>query len=442
MMAPLYRNQVQGSAMSDNSHMSSDTSNLSVDQWDNARRERINIKVSGQSDSQNYTPVEQKTKLPSEANNPSIEDRLETISKLVANFPRARQRFEEIKTMTMEAAFDLANLLHTDRNVLEASEIYRLAYDLHNKRPDHYPLAQSLLQVRLLCLLKAGRTVPEKELSELDQLCLPYSNYIRGVSAAWRNNSPKEALDTIGNAFEEFHTGEEIDSIYLEIAESFLGRNLGDESKDENNRIPYKLYMYWDKTPPPEIAANFAYHQNLQELPVKIFDREEAAEWLYQHYGIEARELFLNARHPAEAADFLRVHIINLLGGWWLDADLKLRNNDTQHFMNSFSRSGCYFTTSNNVVHNDFFGSVSNSVVLNDCLLSLYRNNYLHKGLFIAYKTGPGIFNRALSRLYHNSLSKEPNYPSMKIYNQNDFNNCIEEFDTPYKHNTPHWQNA
>lgn len=175
-------------------------------------------------------------------------------------------------------------------------------------------------------------------------------------------------------------------------------------------------------------------------MPVKIFDREEAAEWLYQNYGIEARELFLTARHPAEAADFLRVHVINRLGGWWLDADLKLKEHAARQFMQSSRCAGQYFTTSNYVVHNDFFGSSANSPLLNDCLLSLYRNCYLHKGLFIAYKTGPGVFNRAFSRLYHNTVAFNTKIPMIQIHNQQDFDACIEEFDTPYKHTTPHWQ--
>ncbi|GBR43928.1 glycosyltransferase family 32 protein [Gluconobacter roseus] len=370
----------------------------------------------------------------------SFEKRISEIREFLPNFPSAYNRFKETGADTVGSAFDLANILHTEGSVAEASEFYRLAFDLHDKRPDHYPLAQSLLQARLLCLLKAGKKVPKEEILELESLCIPYANYIRGVSLAWQEQEPEEALKTIGNAFEEFHTGEEIDSIYFEIASNFFGRKVGENLN--NNQIPYKLYMYWDNNPPNEILSNFEYHSTLAGLPVKVFDREEASEWLYQNYGIEARELFLNARHPAEAADFLRVHIINRLGGWWLDADLKLKDENTLKFMKAFQGSGCYFTTKNNVIHNDFFGSTSNNLILNDCLLSLYRNSYLHKGLFIAYKTGPGVFNRAFSRLYHNFLYNGLVPPSTQIHKQDSFNTYIEEFDTPYKHTNPHWQNA
>ncbi|MFB9942940.1 glycosyltransferase family 32 protein [Gluconobacter oxydans] len=429
--------------MSGEANTSSDGSNFPLDQWDNARDEEVSMNMSDKEypnrDISNSVVISDHTDI-GKIN--SLDERVKYIAEMISKFPRAYQRFEASDNISMNDAFEVANILHTDRHVFEASELYRLAFDLHDKQPNHYPLAQSLLQVRLLCLLKSGHDLPETELIELDKLCIPYGNYLRGVRAAWQKNSLENALNLIGNAFEEFHTGEEIDSIYLELAMKHTGRTIGCELNTPGNFIPYKMYMYWDKLPPQEIVDNFEYHKNLHDLPVKIFDREEAAEWLYQKYGIEARELFLNARHPAEAADFLRVHIINLLGGWWLDADLKLKKDNYQEFMKNFDKSGCYFTTSNNVIHNDFFGSSSNSVVLNDCLLSLYRNNYLHKGLFIAYKTGPGIFNRALSRIYHNALSIDPNFPSIEIYNQNDFDNYIEEFDTPYKHNTPHWQSV
>lgn len=163
---------------------------------------------------------------------------------------RARQKYEEAGASTVHSAFELANILHTDKKVLEASELYRIAFDLHNKRPDHYPLAHSLLQVRLLCLLKAGRRIPDKELSELSKLSIPYANYIGGVDLAWREQLPEEALKLIGNSFEEFHTGEEIDSIYLEIARQVFGSTIGGDSPVGECAIPYKLYMYWDKNPP------------------------------------------------------------------------------------------------------------------------------------------------------------------------------------------------
>ena len=67
----------------------------------------------------------------------------------------------------------------------------------------------------------------------------------------------------------------------------------------------------------------------MRHFNLKVFDKAEATEWLYQNYGVEARQIFLSARHPAEAADFLRVHVINHYGGWWLDADIRIKSSET-----------------------------------------------------------------------------------------------------------------
>ncbi|MBS1071579.1 hypothetical protein JK222_07650 [Gluconobacter cerinus] len=358
--------------------------------------------------------------------------------------PQAAAYLAQHGADTVEHAFALANILHTNRSVAEAATYYGRAFELHSKSPTQYPLAQSLLQVRLLCLLKAGQPVPQHELAELRSLNIPFANYIDGTSHAWRGTPPRDALNIMGNAYDEFHTGEEVDSVALEVAlraspSVFSATPQGD---DIYNRIPRKMFLYWDKNPPAEIQKNFDYHKAISSFEVKTFDKEEAAEWLYDNYGIEARTLFLSARHPAEAADFLRVHVIQLLGGWWLDADIRVKSDAALQFMAERKEGSAFFLTHNHVVHNDFFGSVANSDVLTDCLLSLYRNCYLHQGLFIAYKTGPGIFNRALNRIAHRSLKGRTPAKSIEIFDHHVFNDMIEEFDTPYKTRLPSWYTA
>nr|WP_294914523.1 hypothetical protein [uncultured Neokomagataea sp.] len=373
---------------------------------------------------------------------PAPQQRL-TLEDLPEADHQAREYFSQHGADTVETAFALANILHTNRNVSEASRAYRQAYDLHSREPNHYPLPQTLLQVSLLCRLKAGLPVPPEQLLELRSLNIPFANYIDGTAQAWSGAEPRHALNTIGNAYDEFHTGEEVDSITLEVA-----RRASPSPFEPNadagvyGQIPRKLFMYWDHNPPEEIQKNFELHKNIPHFETHFFNKEEAAEWLYQHYGIEARSLFLGARHPAEAADFLRVHVIQLLGGWWMDADIRIKNSDALKFMATRDGGAAFFLTHNNVVHNDFFGSVANSDVLSDCLLSLYRNCYLHHGLFIAYKTGPGIFNRALNRIAHRSLLGNPPAKKIEIFDHHKFNDMIEEFDTPYKQQLPSWYTA
>ncbi|NVN43614.1 hypothetical protein HW537_06825 [Asaia siamensis] len=355
-----------------------------------------------------------------------------------ANDGQAIAFYRQNGCSTVMQAFTLANILHTSFRVKEASRFYRIAYELHSKSPGEYPLAQSLLQARLLCLMKAGLELPANEVAELRAVCIPHANFIESVHKAWREGDPLGAMRHTRNAFEEFHTGEEIDSLYLgfALAADFpFSKGCGTQRV-----IPNKLFLYWDKNPPEEIARNFEFHRKITGLDVKIFDKLEAEQWLYDVYGVEARALFLGARHPAEAADILRVHVIQALGGWWLDADIRIRDEQALQFILDRKEDNVLFLTHNNVVHNDFFGSVPQSPLLSEALLNIYRNCYQHPGLFIAYKTGPGVFNRALNRLIHRDLSGIAPMSPTSVHDHHVFSRVIEEFDTPYKHHTPHWQ--
>lgn len=367
-------------------------------------------------------------------------DIAEFYTDLLGKDPAALDYYTRQGLQSLEDAFAIANIFHTNRNVEEASYFYGLAYRMHSGDPGHYPQAQALLQARLLCFLKAGKVVPAEELETLKRISTPYANYIGGISQAWRDADVDGGLRRIGNAFEEFHTGEEIDRLYLELALRASPPVFFAEKDPEQKSIPNKLFMFWDKNPPPEIQENIAFHEDLDGIEFRLFDYTEAAAWLYENYGREARDLFLAARHPAEAADFLRVHVIHAYGGWWIDADIRLRGEEAVDFLKSQSSRHSFFLTQNYVVHNDLYGAVAGSEILADCLLSLYRNSYLHRDLFIAYKTGPGIFNRALSRMIHRKLNDTPMTQTLDIHDSETFDRVIEQFNAPYKYAMPHWQ--
>ncbi|GBQ25116.1 hypothetical protein AA0472_1651 [Acetobacter estunensis NRIC 0472] len=336
---------------------------------------------------------------------------------------------------TVEHAFALANILHMHKLVREAAYFYGLAFNLHSKHPREYPLASSLLQARLLCMLKAGLTPPDDELEQLERLSKPIHDYICGIMVAWRQHDPKGGLERMGNCFEAFHTGEEVDVLYLETALSVLPEPKMPARPPEEQTIPPSIYMYWDSNRPEEVEQNLAYHrEELEAFDVRMFDRDDAAQWLYERYGREAQDLFLNARHPAEAADFLRVHVIQELGGWWLDADIRITAPEELEALAVKKPSHVFFVTDNYYVHNDFFGSRRNSPILADCMLSLYRNSYLFKDLYIAYKTGPGVFNRALNRKLHTAFSTgQPFERSVMVLRSPEFDSIIADMDMAYK---------
>ena len=206
---------------------------------------------------------------------------------------------------TVEHAFALANILHMHKLVSEAAYFYGLAFNLHSRRPDEYPLASSLLQARLLCLLKAGQPLPADELEHLHTLSESIWDYITGIELAWRGHDTKAALKRMGACFESFHTGEEADVLYLETALSVMKSPVPTKAVGEEQKIPSGIYLYWDKDRPEEVENNYEYHQSELDMPVHMFNRDEGAEWLYSHYGLEARDLFLSVAHFAESAKML-----------------------------------------------------------------------------------------------------------------------------------------
>lgn len=356
--------------------------------------------------------------------------------------PQAAEYLKQHGADTVENAFVLANILHTNKKVAEAAVAYKRAIDVHSKSPHQHPGVQVLLQVRLLCILKSGQPLPQDELQYLRSLNIPFANYIEGIALSWREGQHRTGLEKIASAYDEFHTGEEADWLCLGVARR-VTPSLFEATRSEGEaaeRIPRNIFMYWDQNPPEEIKRNFEYHSKIEGFNFKPFNKEEASNWLYEYYGTEARNIFHSLRHPAECADFLRVHITQLLGGWWLDADLRIKSADALNFMAQQDAQNVFFLTDNGVVHNDFYGTVANSAAMTDCLLSLYRNCYLFHHLYIAYKTGPGPFTRALNRVAHRAFSGIKVTETTRIYEQSDFLNVVEEFDTPYKTYLPHWQ--
>jgi hypothetical protein len=374
-------------------------------------------------------------------------DTPESPEALVAVDAQALGQYRAKAADDVAACFDLANILHMHGHLAQASAMYKRAYDLHSKSPGSYPLAQSLLQVRLLCQIKDRQPLDDDELATLRSLNMPFYNYIGGAQLLANGADPLSAIRFMRNCYEEFHTGEEPDTIYLAgilkvfSAFSKTHRNIRTGIPLRNEVIPRNLFMYWDKNPPTEIAENFAYHSALNHFNVRVFDRAHAEAWLYETYGFQARGIFLQARHPAEEADILRVHVIHRYGGYWLDADIRLRS--VERFEEALPKNvrNLFVATAGGVIHNDFFGAVQNSEILVDCLLSLYRNCYLHRGLYIPYKTGPGPFARALNRTYYNALTGAGPIPSAHVLGQESFDDVIETFPVSYKTGAGSWHN-
>lgn len=357
------------------------------------------------------------------------------LQSLVKDCPVANGLFNQHGCHDVMTAFNIANHLHMHSFFKEAAAFYQEAIQYRNLDPQGHPRVEILLQVKLLCLIKADIEPSDEDLNYLKELSEPLFEYITTVKQYRLGNFPVvEALKKIGFTYEDFHTGEEIDTIYLNlIYDGLIQGNF--PSRVRKVEIPRKIFFYWDQNMPGDVRENIEYHQrNFQKYFVEVFDKEKAVEWLYKYYGKEARTIFLNARHPAEAADILRVHIIDLCGGFWVDADLKIVSEDILEKYIPRNYDNVLLLTDGYFIHNDFFGATANNMILKDCLLSIYRNCYEYGGLFISYKTGPGVFMRAVNRTYFRCLEgASKDFPSLKLMDKKMFDKVTEQYPVGYK---------
>lgn len=354
---------------------------------------------------------------------------------LVKECPVAEGLFNQHGCHDVMTAFNIANHLHMHSFFEEAATFYQEAIEYRRQDPQGHPREEILLQVKLLCLIKSDIELADEDLNRLKELSSPLYDYITSVQQyRYSDFSVLDALQKIGCSYELFHTGEEIDTVCLNLI--YDGLNQGNfPNKIRKTEIPRKIFFYWDENIPQDVLENIEFHQrNFPKYFVDVFNKEKAAEWLYKYYGKEARTIFLKARHPAEAADILRVHVINLCGGFWVDADLKIISQDALEKYIPRNYDNVLLLTDGYFIHNDFFAATPNNLILKDCLLSIYRNCYEYERLFISYKTGPGVFMRAVNRAYFRCVEgvcKE--FPSLKLMDQKMFNKITEQYPVSYK---------
>lgn len=346
--------------------------------------------------------------------------------------PQALEVYEQRGLNDVLTAYDIGNILSTNHFYAEAAFFFKLAFNMHSKDPSEYPLCHILWMIRMVALLNGDFPIKDEELEQLKSLSLPFYNYIVGWKHYKDNKDALSAALIMGNCYEEFPTGEGADRTYLSmmmdlfnpIAElSVVGRAY---NQGMMNVIPNNLFMYLDDIH-SENQGILEYHQQLGYFNFKVFNKAEATEWLYQNYGVDVRQLFLSAKNSSEAEDVLRVHVINHYGGWWLGAGLRLKSIDQFNDVIPKIYEHAFFLTDNNVVHNDFFGSVANSRILHECIRTLYHNSYINPDLFTAYKTGPGIFNRSINRILYRCIKGEGVRPSFVMLNHHQFWNVIED---------------
>jgi tetratricopeptide (TPR) repeat protein len=169
--------------------------------------------------------------------------------------------------------------------------------------------------------------------------------------------------------------------------------------------VPAAMIQYWDKpTPPTEVRtlmADWAAAADDERGSYKRFDKASARAWLSQHLGADHVRAFSRAHHVAEASDFLRLCVLLVEGGVYMDADNKRLR----------SLAGLLAEAGDLLVFRDVFGAIQNDVIAaapghpvmaravdETCAALLNRDRDIPW-----VKTGPGLMTRVIARYLHDT---------------------------------------
>ena len=113
----------------------------------------------------------------------------------------------------------------------------------------------------------------------------------------------------------------------LPILDSFESEPSSDLSV---SKIPRILYQYWDSSPPEQVLVLLDRNRQLCELngiSYRLFTDVLARDFLRDNCSRNILEAYEIAPHPAMKSDVFRVAILAAYGGFYLDADMVLRDS-------------------------------------------------------------------------------------------------------------------
>lgn len=103
--------------------------------------------------------------------------------------------------------------------------------------------------------------------------------------------------------------------------------------------IPASLYQYWDRCPSEQVQALLDRNRELCQsngIAWHLLTDDSAREFLHQCCPENVYAAYDMAPHPAMKSDVLRVALLAARGGFYLDADMVLR----EHFVGLFALPG------------------------------------------------------------------------------------------------------
>lgn len=137
--------------------------------------------------------------------------------------------------------------------------------------------------------------------------------------------------------------------------------------------IPNTLWQTWRTKSVPESVKQFAESWTLSnpQLKIKLYNDQECSDFILEHFGAAVHELYLALPQPIMRADFWRIAVIYVHGGYYADLDV-----DCLVHLDNFvdPDTNAVFVEERNNVANFFFGAAPKHPVLKNVLDMMIKN--------------------------------------------------------------------
>ena len=158
-----------------------------------------------------------------------------------------------------------------------------------------------------------------------------------------------------------------------------------------------RIYQYWDAhVPPDEVLANIAtIEKTTPEASLTLFDRKAAEQLIAHHHGAEALAAFRACGPPAMQADYLRLCIMDALGGLYIDADdaaIKDLSTLVDHV-----NDGLLLTWNSIISNNPLFFRCPKHPFVSACLALSTENIKARRFDSVLMATGPAVLTAIYS---------------------------------------------
>jgi len=133
--------------------------------------------------------------------------------------------------------------------------------------------------------------------------------------------------------------------------------------------IPNILWQTWkNKNIPTSVKLQYnTWSVSNKQLKRNLFDDKECATFILQHFGQEVYQKYINLPQSIMRADFWRVAVVYINGGYYSDLDIEI-NVKLDNFISNLNQKEAIFIKELDNIANFFFGATPKHPVLKNTL--------------------------------------------------------------------------